>query len=289
MSNVFPHFPRLPGEIRDLVWKNAVRPHGYRGVHYFSVAEISIVPLFTETEIFKQNTLVERASKGQKQLLTEAFGPPAESPAQLCTVGVIPPEELLRVPVKQLATFEISDGKSDQWFSVFSESDLFVLQSICCIPDFIRLGQELPFLSKEDDLVGVRHVAIGFESTWTVEELLRQQLSFMELSENRFDEYDSLVHASRSLSGCRNSKLWLIDSRLRRKQSVSEENGCKFWAMPHYASRYFLGDDMDDNIAAEVSRFVVALAIVARHQDAVRRNVPEDDRYSDGLRNAVRE
>ncbi|EXF82094.1 hypothetical protein CFIO01_00608 [Colletotrichum fioriniae PJ7] len=105
-----------------------------------------------------------------------------------------------------------------------------------------------------------------------------------------FDEYDSLVQASRSLRGRKASKLWLIDSRLRRKQTIMqihtmlvlgdwlysghgqqafEENGCKFYAMPDYASQDFCGDVKDDSvIAAQVSGFVVALVIVARHQDA---------------------
>ncbi|KAK1517389.1 hypothetical protein CABS01_16667 [Colletotrichum abscissum] len=341
-----------------MIWKNAVRPHGCRGVHYFSVVEIPIVSLFTETEIFEQCHLVERVSEGQKQVLaaplsTEDMTTPSWTAGNRSSYAIDgglwtackesraamhrrynptrgAPKRRIRFPSNDFATFKISDGKSYQWLSVSSESDLFVLQSIRCFPDFMRLCQELPFLSKEDGLVGVRHIAIGFDPTWTVEELLRyeritdwnnpnqltrqrfrQQLSFMGLSKNRFNEYDSLVQASRCLRGRRTSKLWLIDSRLRRKQTVMQnhtmrvlgnwlysdhgqqvfdEDGYKLYAMPDYASRDFYGDDNDNSmIAAEISRFVAALAVVSRHQDAVRRNVPEDDGYSERLGILVRE
>ncbi|KXH26091.1 hypothetical protein CNYM01_02410 [Colletotrichum nymphaeae SA-01] len=359
MSNLdFPRFTRLPREIRDMIWKNAVRPHGRRGVHYFSVVEIPIVSLSTKTEIFEQNHLVERVREGQKQVLaaplsTEDMTTPSWTAGNRSSYAIdgglwtackesraamhcrynptrVAPQRRIRFPSNDSAIFKISDGKRDQWLSVFPESDLFVLQSIRCFLDFMRLCQELPFLSKKDGLVGVRHIAIGFDPTWTVEELLRyeritdwnnprqltrqrfrQQLSVMGLSKNRFNEYDSLVQASRCLRGRRDSKLWLIDGRLRRKQTVMQnhtmrvlgnwlysdhgqqvfdENGCKCYAMPDYASRDFYGDDNDNSmVAAEVSRFVTALAVVSRHQDAVRRNVPEDDGYSERLGILVRE
>lgn len=60
--------------------------------------------------------------------------------------------------------------------------------------------------------------------------------------------------------------------------------------MPDYASQNFCGDVKDDNvIAAQVSGFVVAVAIVAKDQDAVRRIVPEHNGYSKRLGVLVRE
>ncbi|KAK1658677.1 hypothetical protein BDP55DRAFT_637636 [Colletotrichum godetiae] len=225
----------------------------------------------------------------------------------------------------------VSDGKSDQWFTVLPESDLFVLQSVSCIPDFIGLSHDSLFSSddRKHVLVHAENSANVFDPTWNVEELRQYErdiewdpshdpikypprnLSSTAHSKDRFDVYDSLLQASMNLIARGGSKLWLIDSRLRRKQTVISSdtmpilgswtysgqgqkmfrgNGCKFYAISDYDTLEVCGDDGDGyEIAAQVCLFVEELAFVAKFQHALLRGIDPSDRYLEQLGILVRE
>ncbi|EQB50172.1 hypothetical protein CGLO_10397 [Colletotrichum gloeosporioides Cg-14] len=203
------------------------------------------------------------------------------------------------------ATFNVECSGRTQSLTILPGYDLLHLAPQETGADWNTLLHYMPFSSLEFGFGGIRHVAMDFDPSWSLEELGRYRLgwersmNFEEHTEEdeldilRWEMYDCLVKATREMVHFSNPMVWLVDHRLRRKSTVLDEHmtemvfgrygswkneqlvfhaaGCRYYAMPnHYASQ-FCGYDAEDDPGCDddVFSFVSELEDVGARQEAL--------------------
>ncbi|KAK2768086.1 hypothetical protein CKAH01_04654 [Colletotrichum kahawae] len=189
------------------------------------------------------------------------------------------------------ATFNAESNGRTQSLTIFPGYDLLHLAPLATVPNWNTLLRFMPFSSPEFGFGGIRHVAMDFDPSWSLEELGRYQLGWEgsmnyeeptkedKLDGHRWDVYDSLVQATRNPCPFMTPTLWLVDHHLRRKSTVLDEHmtkmvfgrygswhkeqlvfhaaGCSYYAMPNYYASEFCGYDAKDEYEGDSDAFSV--------------------------------
>ncbi|KAF6833339.1 hypothetical protein CMUS01_06585 [Colletotrichum musicola] len=251
-AQTFNQFSLLPGEIRDQIWDMAVRPHGTRGVHYFSLFECHPHPPLPD----RFNRTIKKTIYCQPKIIGVPLPQDDASPHSwtegnrstyaidgglwtACKESRAAMQR--RYDLDSWAEFYVTkrkicdgDGGGKQYFTVLPLYDLIYLQPWNSGLDFWNFVHRIPFVSPQFGFAGVRHIALKYDRSWTVDEVWQFHREWKrlglddseegqeKLSTSRWQLYKDLTGFLRdSLSF--DSQIWLVDHRLRRESTVLDE------------------------------------------------------------------
>ncbi|KAL3301742.1 Methyltransferase domain-containing protein [Colletotrichum asianum] len=171
------------------------------------------------------------------------------------------------------ATFNAESSGGTQSLTILPGYDLLHLAPVKTGLSWYALGKDMPFSSPEFGFGGIRHTAIDFDPSWSLEELERYQLKWEELrlKEAQMDYLRwEMPHETCPISRLRRYGSWTIvfGARLRRKSTVLDEHmtemlygrygswqkeqlvfhaaGCRYYAMPEHRASELCGYDAED-------------------------------------------
>ncbi|KAK1964081.1 hypothetical protein LY78DRAFT_704696 [Colletotrichum sublineola] len=243
-------FSLLPGELREQIWDHSVRPHGSRGVQYFSV-----FPEWDIDEEFSRHLIPMTRPSWNQNRSTYAIDGGLWTACKESRAAMH-----RRYKPEQWTTFLVNSDNSHQYFTLLPAQDLIVIQGYHSVPDMQKFPTLMPFGSPRCGFGGISHIGIAFDPSWTLEELHLYEMwewtHDCNLPGYRWATYNGLISAIRDhwcSFFC--ASIWLVDPRLRRRntetptasqnsakeaseQIVFEGNGCKYYEVSGSTSYY---------------------------------------------------
>ncbi|KDN62603.1 hypothetical protein CSUB01_05491 [Colletotrichum sublineola] len=151
-------FSLLPGELREQIWDHSVRPHGSRGVQYFSV-----FPEWDIDEEFSRHLIpMESRAAMHRRYKPEQwsrFYEDQRRSEEEWSSDVVTHPQYYDMP----ATFLVNSDNSHQYFTLLPAQDLIVIQGYHSVPDMQKLPTLMPFGSPRCGFGGISHIGIEFD------------------------------------------------------------------------------------------------------------------------------
>ncbi|EQB54812.1 hypothetical protein CGLO_05304 [Colletotrichum gloeosporioides Cg-14] len=245
-TQTFHQFPMLPGEIRDQIWDLAVRPLGYRGVHIFIYIDEHAYDGHKPTSNAFPRHLAKKMC-GDPHRFVGAPTPANETSPRSWTAG-------------NPSTYAVDGGLltacKESYMAMCRRYDIYkwskyvdacpkvkdpihysYLQvwDIVTMPEWV-IKDLLPFAPRLVGSSRVNHIALEFDTSLTIDGLQRYQHEWERDFEDNLVgvypdyphgldkttrwKYDGLATAMKSWRSSPDTRLWLVDRRLRLKHTA---------------------------------------------------------------------
>lgn len=248
-ATTFHSFPLLPGELRDQIWDDAVRPVGLRGVQYFTHHYDGY---YDGVEgIFKHYMMIQHRHRYQglgPALPVDDSSPPSWNNTQstysidggLWTAckesraamkrrykfktllelrGSRGCREIRFSGTKLPALFPVEENGKRQYIAIQPDVDLAFLQhwsgsTLEHLSDFGPLSSIFPLTKYY--FGGFQNIAVEYDPSWSVRELklYHSDPDRQKFDNNRHGAYETLLEVTKATDG-RRSNLWMVDPTVR--------------------------------------------------------------------------